>query len=551
MMVYLAAATVAIGQAADNQPKAKTPAAGSGEPLSFAAAVAADAEKPAERPGQDLTQPHDPPTALILVDQPVHHFGDVWVGDKVSHTFTVRNVGQADLQFTKVHPKCGCTKGGEHPLKLAPGESGGFPFEVDSQRYNGPFSTTVEISTNDPSHPKTILTLMGNVKHYVTVTPKSAVFGNVSSDSPVTRKLTLTNMTDKPINPSIKSVPGSKVFKGELTEIEAGKKYELTVTSSPPYPTKYNRFQMQIDTGLENVPPIKVYCTAILPKRLDLTPEQIYISTTNTVNPRTVRFTNNGENPVKILEATSADERLQVAVQEKEAGRNYEIRVTIPTGYQPPANGTEIVLKTDDKETSELKIPVRSTIVSRNRQTPTARKPQPKPGEALVGKPAPSITATTYDDKEIRIGAGSEKVQLLAFYASWCGFCKRALPQVEKLHKEYKDKGVDVIAVNLDRPTGRAARTPEQSLAAYKQLDLTMPMTMDPDRKLGLPYKVGPVPTFYIVGKSGEIEAFHTGARVAADQTLKKELDVLLEGKTRKDFPGAAKAPTAQPSTGS
>ena len=43
----------------------------------------------------------------------------------------------------------------------------------------------------------------------------------------------------------------------------------------------------------------------------------------------------------------------------------------------------------------------------------------------------------------------------------------------------------------------------------------------------------------FLVGKDGTVEAMHTGYRVAADKTLTGKLDVLLQGKTRADFPSA------------
>ena len=43
------------------------------------------------------------------------------------------------------------------------------------------------------------------------------------------------------------------------------------------------------------------------------------------------------------------------------------------------------------------------------------------------------------------IGGESDEVTLAFFYASWCGFCKRSLPGIQKLHENYTDKGVDVV----------------------------------------------------------------------------------------------------------
>ena len=38
---------------------------------------------------------------------------------------------------------------------------------------------------------------------------------------------------------------------------------------------------------------------------------------------------------------------------------------------------------------------------------------------------------------------------ILVFWATWCPYCKKLLPGIEKLHNKYSDKGLTVIAVNI------------------------------------------------------------------------------------------------------
>lgn len=187
--------------------------------------------------------------------------------------------------------------------------------------------------------------------------------------------------------------------------------------------------------------------------------------------------------------------------------------------------------------------------------TPSANPPTPatqpaaprRPAMELEGKPAPAAAGESIDGKEVRVGAGSGRVQLLAFYASWCGFCRRAMPTVERLYQDYKDKGVDVVAINQDERSGPRARTEEQTLDTYREWNLSMPMTMDPDQAVGRAYNVSGYPTFFLIGRDGTVEAVHVGAPSSFDSTVRTQLDLLLAGKDRKAFPAAPTQPAASP----
>jgi thiol-disulfide isomerase/thioredoxin len=70
----------------------------------------------------------------------------------------------------------------------------------------------------------------------------------------------------------------------------------------------------------------------------------------------------------------------------------------------------------------------------------------PKIGEAIleIDLPAPDGTNKKLSDLK-------GKVVVLHFWASWCPYCRRDNPELVKLYQKYKDKGLEVYSVSLDK----------------------------------------------------------------------------------------------------
>ena len=71
--------------------------------------------------------------------------------------------------------------------------------------------------------------------------------------------------------------------------------------------------------------------------------------------------------------------------------------------------------------------------------------------EFKVGCEAPDFNIKDMDGKEIALKNYKGKYVLLDFWASWCGPCRREMPNLVKLYKECKNKDFEIIGISLDQ----------------------------------------------------------------------------------------------------
>jgi len=495
---------------------------------------------------------------VITVAEATHDFGTTWVGPALEHSFVIKNTGTTTLQIEKVKPACGCTVAKDYPRKLAPGASGKFPFTLKSSALRGKYKKTISVTSNDPATPLLKLALQGEVKWEVEVKPTAASFGTIADPTQSHEKLvTLSNNTERPLTLKLRPPLPKDPFKYELSEVEPGKKFELRVILEPQKQGGSKRATAVLETNFEKQKEVKVIALARIPERLDVSPPYLSVVVPSNVKPgdtrrrpaRQLRFKNNGETPVKLLEATVDDPKITTNIKENEEGKSYVVFVEIPADYEPPKAGKTITLKTDDAQKPEIKIPIRR--YDRPKRTARETKPRgPRPAETLKGKVAPTFTASTKGGKAVTNASLKDTVTVLNFFAPNCGFCKRQLPVVEKVRAQYV-KNKNVRFVNISQ-TMRKKYTDEQIAATLKQLGAQSELVTNPDNSLGKLFKATSFPTMFVVGKDGKVADVVIGAKRGLDQTLKTRIDRILNGKPAtdeqaagaKDKPAAAKPPT-------
>ena len=93
-----------------------------------------------------------------------HDYGDIKEEiKKATSTFEFTNVGDGVLKVVNVRASCGCTAADYTKGDIKPGQKGYVKATYYTTNRPGPFRKTITVTTNDVEHPRTILTIKGNV----------------------------------------------------------------------------------------------------------------------------------------------------------------------------------------------------------------------------------------------------------------------------------------------------------------------------------------------------------------------------------------------------
>jgi peroxiredoxin len=118
-----------------------------------------------------------------------------------------------------------------------------------------------------------------------------------------------------------------------------------------------------------------------------------------------------------------------------------------------------------------------------------------------VGAAPIDFTATDMNGDAIALSGLKGKVVVLDFWATWCNWSVHELPDIIDLDKQYRQKGVEVIGISLDRDKTDLQKMIDQKGISY-------PQVFDENGWSGaIPnlYKITAIPFNIVIGKDGLI----------------------------------------------
>ncbi|OYW17198.1 MAG: hypothetical protein B7Z55_13025, partial [Planctomycetales bacterium 12-60-4] len=171
-------------------------------------------------------------------------FGNMKLGESMSHEFPFRNAGDGPLVLTMGTSTCKCTIGDLEKSILEPGEQTMIKLTWTPKAPALDFSQSATIITNDPLKGEVQLSIAGKVGQSIVFSPSSLSLGDFSSTETSTHKIRVySHLEGVTIESLVWSDPeGSKLVSFTKTEIDprtdsenesAFKGYDVTVTIKP------------------------------------------------------------------------------------------------------------------------------------------------------------------------------------------------------------------------------------------------------------------------------------------------------------------------------
>jgi cytochrome c biogenesis protein CcmG, thiol:disulfide interchange protein DsbE len=123
-------------------------------------------------------------------------------------------------------------------------------------------------------------------------------------------------------------------------------------------------------------------------------------------------------------------------------------------------------------------------------------------GDAAPALKLPTATASA----PMELAALKGKVVYVDFWASWCGPCKQSFPWMNDMQSKYAERGLEVVAINVDAKMADAQKflaiSPARFTVAFDAAGVTPKQ-----------FAIKGMPTSYLIDREGKITRVHSGFR--------------------------------------
>jgi thiol-disulfide isomerase/thioredoxin len=133
----------------------------------------------------------------------------------------------------------------------------------------------------------------------------------------------------------------------------------------------------------------------------------------------------------------------------------------------------------------------------------------------------PAIVVERLEADPIGLQEFSGRVLVLDFWASWCAPCEQQLPRLEQLWKTHRDRGLEVLTVNV-------GESDDLALRFMRDRELQLPVVRYDDA-LDRAFGVSGLPTVVVADREGRIRRRLDGSPMDAERRIEALVEGLLD----------------------
>lgn len=125
------------------------------------------------------------------------------------------------------------------------------------------------------------------------------------------------------------------------------------------------------------------------------------------------------------------------------------------------------------------------------------------------GSRAPDFTVRTVDGESITLSELRGKAVLLNFWGTWCGPCRREMPEFQRAYDRFSQDGFEIVAI--------AFNDTFEAIASFRdEFGLSFPLALDETGELNDAYGIQTRPSSFLLDADGVILARHFGLMTEA-----------------------------------
>ena len=144
------------------------------------------------------------------------------------------------------------------------------------------------------------------------------------------------------------------------------------------------------------------------------------------------------------------------------------------------------------------------------------------PAQALdIGSAAPTFSLSSNRGK-LDSASLKGKLVYVDFWASWCVPCKQSFPWMNEMHAKYADRGLHVLAINVDAKAADAEKFLTQVPAKFQ-------VAFDASGQTPKQFAVKSMPSSYLIDGDGRAVYVHTGFRESDKNAIEAAIVAALD----------------------